>query len=620
MEKAQIIFDSRSLRCKKPCGAVPSGTVLSLSLFVEEFMDPEKVFLVIRFDDDSEPARCPMTASGRTAGADGYIVYKADFTADRKGLYWYHFELEKDGGTIAVGRNEYNRAVIADPAPQWQQTVYEKTYEEPEWIFGGIFYHIFVDRFRHAGERVEMEGKITRDAWGETPEWRAFDGIMYNNDFFGGNLEGIREKLPYLKELGVTCLYLSPIAEAYSNHKYDTGDYTKVDPMFGTMEDFERLCRDAEAEGIRVILDGVFSHTGADSVYFNKYGHYGDGGAYRDPYSPYRSWYYFDEEGNYQTWWGIDTLPRLNKDEPAVNEFFNGENGIVRYWLKHGASGWRLDVADELPSAFLTDLVKAAKTEKPDAMILGEVWEDASNKTAYEERKNYFRGDRLDSVMNYPLKDAVIRCVRYGEAHLLKETAEQLWENYPHYVVHSLMNHLGTHDSVRILTALAGKELPPETPREILAHTCLDERGWREGVRLLKLAVVLQMTLPGVPCVYYGDEAGMEGYKDPFNRKCYPWDYENQDLLSWYKKIAAIRRGHEVYKKGEYRTTALSGGMFAFARYDEAEEIITVVNCGAFSQELYLTGLHKDLLSGRTFTGLLAVAPGEVFLLKRQDA
>ena len=312
-----------------------------------------------------------------------------------------------------------------------------------------------------------MEGKTTRRDWGGQPQYEPVNGEMLNNDFFGGNLAGIRVKLPYLQELGVTCLYLSPIVEAYSNHKYDTADYRKVDPMFGTMEDFECLCREAGERGMRVICDGVFAHTGSDSVYFNRQGHYGEGGAWNDPNSPYRPWYFFHEDGGYDSWWGIDTLPRINKEDPSYREFINGKGGIVQHWLSHGASGWRLDVADELPAGFLTELVAAAKEQDPQALIVGEVWEDASNKIAYGVRMNYFRGDRLDSVMNYPLKDAVIRCVRHGDAAHLAETMETIWENYPHYIVHALMNHLGTHDSFRILTALAGEELDPDTPREI---------------------------------------------------------------------------------------------------------------------------------------------------------
>ena len=307
----------------------------------------------------------------------------------------------------------------------------------------------------------------------------------------------------------MTCIYLSPIFEAYSSHKYDTGDYEKIDPMFGTEEDFRKLCEEAARYDMRVICDGVFAHTGSDSKYFDKYDHYKTGpaaedktlqGAYNNPDSKYRSWYYFHEDGTYDCWWDFNTLPKLNKHDPSYTEYITGENGIIRKWLRAGASGWRLDVADELPVDFLDALVAAAKAEKPDALIVGEVWEDASNKIAYEERKNYFEGNRLDSVMNYPFRTAIIDFVRYGNAAGLAETV-----NYPPEVLHCLMNVLGTHDSIRILTALAGVDLGPEPSRSLQADIKMSDAEWSQGIKLLKIASLIQMTLPGVPCIYYGD-------------------------------------------------------------------------------------------------------------------
>lgn len=614
----QVIFDSRNNAFKDPVGAVPQGTALTLRLLVRE-AEVRSVTLVIRHDDREEPDCRPMTAAGAQTVADGeeYGAYETDYTLEDRGLYWYYFLIETPEETIRVGRDARGKGTLDHEAGSWQQTVYAQQYEAPSWIYGGVFYHIFIDRFYHAGEYVEMEGKTTRRDWGGQPQYEPVNGEMLNNDFFGGNLAGIREKLPYLEELGVTCLYLSPVVEAYSNHKYDTADYRKVDPMFGTMEDFETLCREARERGIRVICDGVFAHTGSDSVYFNKKGHYGEGGAWNDPDSPYRSWYYFHEDGGYDSWWGIDTLPRVNKDDPGYRDFINGGDGVARYWLARGASGWRLDVADELPASFLTELVRAAKEEYPQALVVGEVWEDASNKIAYDERKNYFRGDRLDSVMNYPLKDAIIRCARYGDAAALAETMETIWENYPRFVTHALMNHLGTHDSFRVLTALAGEELDKELPREIQAATHMSEEQWQTGIRRLMSASLLQMTLPGVPCIYYGDEAGTEGYKDPFNRTCYPWGHERRELLSWYKKLTAIRRGHRVYEQGDYRTIAADGGLFAFARSSADDEIITAVNTGEETRDLTLEDSYTDLLQGRNYRGTIALAPGERLLLQR---
>ncbi len=559
------------------------------------------------------------------------------------------------GAGIQIGRDSASgQAVVTNDPHAWQLTVCEPSYAPADWIHGGVFYHIFVDRFAKCGDPVRMEGKITREDWGGMPEYLPNEnGEILNNDFFGGNLMGIRAKLPYLEKLGVTCLYLSPVFEAYSSHKYDTSDYMKIDPMFGDEEGFTRLCKEAASRGIRVICDGVFSHTGSDSRYFDEYDRYGNG-ALHHPDSPYRSWYYF-EQGGYQTWWGIRTLPRINKLEPSYQEFINGENGVIRHWLRAGASGWRLDVVDELPSVFLEQLTAAAKAEKPDALILGEVWEDASNKIAYEERKNYFEGNKLDSVMNYPLRRAIISFVREGRSEELASVMEQIMENYPLSVVHSLMNILGTHDTDRIITALAGRRLGPEASREEKAAITMDDREWELGIQRLKLAVVLQMTLPGVPCIYYGDEAGMEGYNDPFNRRCYPWGAENPDLQNWYRKVIRIRRENEVFREGGYKKLASKDGLFMFERtgsetrasgsgshasglgaqalaevqalvgkaagIDTAQDrLIIAVNCGEHHRILPLphTGRWEDLLSGAIYEGELLILPSQALILKQK--
>ena len=305
-------------------------------------------------------------------------------------------------------------------------------------------------------------------------------------------------------------------------------------------------------------------------------------GAFNHPESPYRNWYFFHEDETYDCWWDFRTLPKVNKHEPSYVEYITGDEGIVRKWLRAGASGWRLDVADELPNSFLDALVSAAKSEKPDSLIIGEVWEDASNKIAYDERKNYFEGNRLDSVMNYPFRTAIIDFVRHGNADQLAQTVESIAENYPPEVMNCLMNVLGTHDSVRIITALAGDEFDIDMPRFIQAKTHLNEEEWTRGIELLKTASLLQMTLPGVPCIYYGDEAGVEGYKDPFNRACYPWGRENAELLDWYRKITSIRASHAVYKQGTYRTIAAADGFYAFERRaTDIKTMMTVANCGA---------------------------------------
>ncbi|MGN0709312.1 MAG: glycoside hydrolase family 13 protein, partial [Anaerovoracaceae bacterium] len=588
MTEADIIFDSEDEQFKKPFGAVVSGTMMEFHLLVSRKFNSSGACVRVKYDNHTEVAEYGMLSEETAAETDDYIDFSVRFPIYDRGLYWYSFEVYTPGGTVTVGKGADGRAVIVHEGEElisWQQTVYRRDHKVPEWLEGGVIYHIFVDRFFHSGPKVELEGKITRDDWGGMPNYKPDNGIVRNNDFFGGNLNGIREKLPYLKSLGVTCLYLSPIFEAYSNHKYDTSDYTKIDPMFGTEDDFRALCREAGDMGIKIILDGVFSHTGSDSIYFDKDHRYG-GGAYGNPDSKYRSWYYFGQNERYETWWGIDTLPRINKHNESYREFICGKDGIARKWLREGASGWRLDVADELPNDFLVSFVNAVKDEKEDAAVIGEVWEDGSNKIAYDERKNYFQGDKLDSVMNYPLMNAIISFVRNGDAPGIGRTMDTILENYPRDVVNCLMNILGTHDTMRIMTALAGRDLGYDPSRDEQASVRMTPDEWEKGVRMLKIASVLQMTLPGVPCIYYGDEAGMEGYKDPFNRQCYPWGHENRELQEWYRKIIAFRRARPVYRDGEYRTVAAIDGLYAFERFrrDEkgraTESVITAANCG----------------------------------------
>ena len=620
MNTLNAVFDSRDKRYKNPVGAVRSGSKIMLSLLIPSSVKVVKAQTVVSDDRGGPHVHYTMTESVRYINTADYRVYTATIPMHERGLYWYHFEVYTDLGFHVISRQKTNNtaAELADLVP-WQQTVYDPMYREPEWINGGVYYQIFVDRFFHAGENISLPGKTLRSDWGGTPEWRPVNGKILNNDFFGGNLRGIMEKLPYLDDLGVTCLYLSPIFEAPSNHKYDTGDYFKIDPMFGTEEDFKELCREADKRGIRIILDGVFAHTGADSRYFDRYGNYGGVGAWNSPNSPFRNWYRFHDDGTYDSWWGIDTLPQTNMNNAGYMDFITGEEGVMRHWLRAGASGWRLDVVDEYPSGAVRKVVRAAKSEKEDALVIGEVWEDASNKIAYQERKNYFDGSRLDSVMDYPMKDAIIAFVREGNAERAAYQMEEIMEHYPPFAVHSLMNILGTHDSIRILTALAGKQVDSDTPRDELAALHMSKEELKLGLHRMKIAVLLQMTLPGVPCIYYGDEAGMEGYKDPFNRRCYPWGQENKELQDWYRKLIKIRKEHSVYKVGHYRTVAAHSGLFAFERYgDDPREIsvMTVANCGDKGVRLRLHGRWKDILSGKVLMDNTTVIPGETLLLE----
>ncbi len=667
--RCTIIADGRHYGEKT--GTAIRGSEVEMRLYVPRETGAMEVHLNLRLDQEKSYFRSGMEWEGMEGEMDLYVC---QFPAVTIGLYWYYFDIDGCGGTY-FSSLDGRKAFFTDNFKQkkdLQLTIYQREYKEPAFLPGGLFYHVFVDRFYRGGEDADaslaeekesaglagrsqeqgyscqagtVQGQgpdggygsleqaggnagratlaqeerkackdepaksryrflpvgegfdnatertlIFHDNWDEVPAWQQDShGEILNNDFFGGNLAGIREKLPYFKKLGVTCLYLSPIFEAYSNHKYDTGDYGKVDRLFGTREEFEKLCQEAGENGISVMLDGVFNHTGADSIYFNKYGIYPSKGAWQGEGSPYRDWYSFSPDGSkYRCWWGIDTLPTVNKDSSSFQEYLFGEEGIVRKWIRLGAAGWRLDVVDELPDGFLKKLVKAAKSQREDAVVLGEVWEDASNKAAYGVRREYFQGQELDSVMNYPWKDAIISYIRKRDAGKLADAVDEVCCNYPPEVLECLMNPLGTHDSVRALTALAWKQAKPHS-REEMAGAFLSEKERHQGIRLLKMASLLQMILPGVPCIYYGDEAGMEGFSDPFNRGAYPWGREEKGLKNHYFLLAHLRKQRRhFFAKAGCQVLYAEDGVFLFARVLGEDALLCGTNRG--KKDFSLTG------------------------------
>ena len=583
-----ILFDSRSELDKLPFGAVKCGETVRFGLRAAEALKATEVILLVMNDLDGETVEYELTQVWQE---HGYARFEGSVTFEAKGLYWYHFEVVSNG-VIRTVEKTADGADFTEYVPRsWQLNVYASDYTTPSWIMGGAFYHIFIDRFKKAGERPLKDGAVLRSDWGGVPCYKPDEtGEIKNNDFFGGNLEGIIEKLPYLQELGISCIYLSPIFEAASNHKYDTADYSKIDPAFGNEAVFARLCTEAEKLGIRIICDGVFNHTGSDSVYFNRSKAYGEGGAYQTKNSPYYGWYSFSEwPEKYDAWWGIKTLPQIRKDCESFRSFITGDKGILQKWMSLGSFGWRLDVADELSENFLRENRKAVKKFNPEALIIGEVWEDASNKIAYGKRRHYFEGEELDSVMNYPFKEATISFMKTRRAEDLREAVETLCENYPKPALDCLMNILGTHDTERILTVLGAKlyETRDEKAQSYLAE---DERSHAKS--LLRLATALQFTLPGVPCIYYGDEAGLEGYEDPFNRRCYPWGSEDKELIQWYSELLRARKSCAAFAGGDYRTLRAENGVFAFTRSRDGVKVMTLVNMG--SGELLLEFSQKD--------------------------
>lgn len=571
------LFNSLDSAYKTPRGAVRAGEPLRLALTIPEhygFVEPRLVLT----KDGGDPVEYRMDFKGCVEGVNHF---RLSLTLDEAGLYFYYFDLYSDFRKLY--RGELGEAVLSWTAGAcWQLTVYEADFATPKALRGGVMYQIFPDRFFEGRPHPVMPfaDRVYRaNKQGEPYFWPNEQGGQLNLDYFGGDFEGIRKKLGYLQELGVTWIYLNPIFEAHANHRYNTADYLNADPLLGTNEEFTLLCREAKEKGIRIILDGVFSHTGSDSLYFNREGRYGQGGAYHDPNSPYRSWYDFDPKYpcGYRSWWGFETLPEVREDDPAYRQFICGKGGVIDTWLSRGASGFRLDVADELPDSFIEDIRKAVKAHGPDCYLLGEVWEDATTKEAYGVRRTYLLGKGLDGVMNYPFRNAILSFLRGGSALSSAEQLTAICEHYPAPALHALMNHLGTHDTERILTAL--EDEPAEgRDRYWQSGRRLPKPKYDHGIRLVRLAYAMLFTLPGLPCIYYGDEVGMQGYRDPFNRAYYDWDSTENRIKPLLRQLAKLRKECDAFWEGDFRVTRADGGLLQYRRTGPTETAEIAIN------------------------------------------
>ncbi len=596
-----IPYNSLNTLHKSKFGAVKQGENLIFKVVLPRSLGCRGVDLVIK-KDSGEYDYIPMKWLSMEGADEEW--WALGYTAKEADLYFYHFQYHTSWGASDIKHCGDRLGLLSKGTLDWQLSVYQSDFTTPEWLKGGIFYQIFPDRFYFSGEKKKdiPSGRLLRTDIDGDPLWRPTpEGKVLNNDYFQGDLKGIEEKLDYIASLGVSCIYLNPIFEAQSNHRYDTADYSKIDPLLGSEKDLKNLCSQAEKRGISIILDGVFSHTGDDSIYFNKYGRYDSVGAYQSKQSPYYKWYKFINHPNeYHSWWGISILPEVIEESPEFIKFITGKDGIARKWLRAGVRGWRLDVADELPDIFLDEFRKAVKEENKDALVLGEVWEDASNKFAYGQRRHYFRGDELDSVMNYPFAEAIISYVRSGRVEGFTSKIMNILENYPKCVVDVLMNHIGTHDTMRAITALAGESCDYRDRQWQSTHE-LSESQYQKGVKLLKIAAAIQYMLPGVPSLYYGDEAGMQGYKDPFNRRYYPWGKENMELLEFYRHLGSIRRKLTCLKDGGYYTVSEMLSCLAFVRYNDEEKIMLISNRNEHEIDYYLPPewhCSKSLLGG----------------------
>ncbi len=562
-----MLHDSHKAFFRQPMGPAATGTRVTI-----RFQCDEATSVILRTWQNEELCYTMVNA------------YKNDWQCtitlpETPGLFWYSFIVyRKDGRTVRYG-NAYDKlggagAVYEKGEPEsFQITVYDKGFTTPDYFHGANIYQIFPDRFWRAETAAvdDREDRYVHKNWDEemisVGDLRG--GKYQELDFYGGNLNGIIEKLPYIKSLGMDVIYLNPIFRARSNHRYDTGDYRRIDPLCGTEQEFRSLCKEAEKLGMRVLLDGVFSHTGEDSVYFNHFGHYPTLGAYQGDASPYYDWYTFKRfPEDYRAWWGIMSLPELRKDNPEYQKFmFQEHEGIVPRWIHAGACGWRLDVADELSMDFLRKLRVSARKADPNAIVLGEVWEDASNKVAYGEMRCYCTGDTLDSVMNYPLREAILDFVTgKTDAEALVRLVKHQAEVYPAPFRYALMNLVGSHDRTRVLNMLCGKECA-DLSKADQQWVRLSADDYALAVKRYKMCVDLLCALPGCPTIYYGDEAGLTGCHDPWNRRPFPWGKEDKALQAFVSSKLTHRRQSDVLKYGLCDIEAIDADTVTITRY-----------------------------------------------------
>lgn len=609
--------------------AFPLRDTLTFTASIDAAFLTRAVFLHIRSDDDGRETDIELRPKELPNGCHVFEadVSLANLCGERdSGLFYYHLVADTAYGRLwSHGADGQRDAWFTDApgyANAFQLLVYRDDYTTSPLLHRGVMYQIFVDRFFRGGDAPARADAVMAESWdAEITQYPAYPGApLENNLFYGGDLDGVRKKLDYLSTLGVSVIYLCPIFEAYSNHKYDTGDYMQVDPMFGGREALDRLLAAAKARGISVILDGVFNHTGSISRYFNKDGRYDSIGAYQSVDSPYYAWYRFrNHPDDYECWWDIKILPAVYSDNPDYIHFVTGEGGVMDTYQRAGVSGFRLDVVDELAPTLVRAMRARLKTNDPDAPLIGEVWEDASNKIAYSSRRHYFRGSELDSVMNYPLKNAILSYLLQKNAEDFSSVTSTLYAHYPRTVSRALMNLLGTHDTERILTVLGGRSTFGMSYEE-MKNIRLSDTERALAVSRERLAFAILYTMPGIPCVYYGDEVGMQGAKDPFNRRTYPWGREDEEILSFFRSLGEYRRQYEsILSNGYYQVLHAKGNELVISREDGDRQILLALNASESASFTCAFGDgYRDALTGNEMPPALTLSPLSFALLVRE--
>ncbi|MBQ3047531.1 MAG: glycoside hydrolase family 13 protein [Clostridia bacterium] len=574
---------------KKPYGASEQGEEVKYCLQILKQINSTHVYFCFQKDFDNSTQKVLMASVENGE----YIKYTASVKYQEACLYWYYFEVWQGNHKFYLQYTEnFEVEPTGEDPNKFQQTVVQKTIKPNKDFCGGIIYHIFVDRFCKDGDVKARGDLVLRKDWGGNITKYTQDFVKLNKECFGGNIKGIIKKLDYIKSLGVNTIYLSPIFEANSYHKYNTADYFKIDSMFGDEKDFKTLVEKAKELDVHIILDGVFNHVGSDSIYFNKYNTYNSVGAYNSKKSKYINWFDFENYPNkYSSWWGIESLPQIKKECPDFRNFITGKKGVIETYMNMGILGFRLDVADELNDNML-DKIKEQIKHKKNSMIIGEVWENASNKIAYSSRRKYFTNNQLDSVMNYPLKDAIINYLQTKNCNNLLKTIYMIKDNYPKNIADNLMNILGTHDTSRIMSVIKNIANKDEV----------------KTLKLFKLATLLQFTLFGVPCIFYGDEIGLMGEGAPYCRVCFDWKSQNKNLQNWYKFLAELR-SDPVFAGGELNIQTTNKATFVFDRTVGYHKIVVCINAGDTAEQIALDGFYKNYASKKNVNKTQTIPP-----------
>ncbi len=580
-----IKHDNFKLKYKEPFGAVAEDTKVKFRIEVDKrykscklrlwtSMQYEELYEMSYFEDEQQ--------------------YEIDIKIINQGLNWYYFIIEDFDGKIkyygtkngyTAGEGQEMNNVPYDNS--FQITCYDKNFKVPEWFKGQIMYQIFPDRFcRDKSYEFDTDRyTLIHDNWNDhlgCTKWGA-----NNFEFFGGNIKGIINKIKYLKRLNIGTIYLNPIFKSRSNHRYDVATFMEMDEMLGLQSDFKKLTKICHENGIKVIIDVSWNHTGDDSVYFNKYGTYGLDGAYKNPNSNYRNWYNIYPNGQYDCWWGFDSLPVINKNN---TNYRTHVQEVIKHWVKMGIDGFRVDVIDELPDGFLKWFRRALKDENPELVVFGECWDDATlKKDGNGKLRSFLYGKSQDSIMNYVLRNYIVSFITYGYGekecyHTNVGGSEfvnrimNLFSNYPKDSVYCAMNFLSTHDINRILTTFGEAPWPDTMTKEQQGKYKLSEEKYELAIKRMKLAWTLICMLPGNPSIYYGDEMGSEGYNDPFNRKPMRWSHPDNNLLNWTRDMNTFRTNNPILKTADFNLFNIDEDVIGVERFENNKKIVCLFN------------------------------------------